>query len=100
MVHLSLTGNGRRRPLKRLGFRLKDGWLRLPVPDVYERLTDKVFYAYTVLALVAKPRMVVKLDAYFDGRLAKADRIHSLLDPDDHRYELSHPQTKHFWEWD
>lgn len=39
------------------------------------------------------------IDAYFDGRLARADRIHSLRDPDDHRYELSHPQIKHFWEW-
>ena len=70
VVHLSLTGNGRRRPPKRLGFRLQDGWLRLPVPDVYERLADKVFYAYTVLALVAKPRLVVKLDD--DHRLVDA----------------------------
>ena len=78
VVHLSLTGNGRRRPPKRLGFRLKDGWLKLPVPDVYERLADKIFYAYTVLALVAKPRMVVKLDD--DHRLVDAALFQGYLE--------------------
>ena len=41
------------------------------VPDSYEYLGDKVFFAYLILALVGRPRMVVKTD----------DDIH-LGDPD------------------
>lgn len=71
-VHLVVVGNPRRENSpSRLGFRLHKDKLLLPVPDSYEYLGDKVFFAYLILALVGRPRMVVKTD----------DEIH-LGDPD------------------
>ena len=71
-VHLTVVGvPGRERPPKRLGFRLRNGKLRLPVPDAYECLADKVFFAYLVLFLVGRPSMVVKVDD--DHRLSDWD---------------------------
>lgn len=46
----------------KLGFRYENGVLYLPVPDTYEALATKVFYAIMVISLLAKPRYLVKID--------------------------------------
>ena len=77
-VHLVVVGvPGRNKPPKRLGFRLLKNQLRLPVPDAYEYLADKIFYAYLILFLVGGPRLVVKLDD--DHRLHDADLFSSYV---------------------
>ena len=77
-VHLTVVGvPDRERSPKRLGFRCRNGELRLPVPDAYEFLADKVFFAYLILALVGRPGMVVKIDD--DHRLSDWDLFHTFL---------------------
>ena len=77
-VHVVVVGApGRIRPPRRLGFRCRKGQLRLPVPDSYEYLADKVFFAYLILSLVARPRLTVKIDD--DHRLSDPDLFFSYL---------------------
>ena len=77
-VHVVVAGvPGRTSPPKRLGFRWRKGQLRLPVPDSYEYLADKVFFAYLILTLVGRPRLTVKIDD--DHRLADPDLFLSYL---------------------
>ncbi len=40
----------------------EDGVLTIPVPDSYEALHRKVFYALTLTDLITAPRMILKLD--------------------------------------
>ncbi|WBU62375.1 glycosyltransferase family 2 protein [Paracoccus albus] len=40
----------------------EDGVLTIPVPDSYEALHRKVFYAFTLIDLITSPRMILKLD--------------------------------------
>lgn len=61
----------------RLGFDFDGEVLELPVPDDYEHLGSKVFYAYLILGLLGKPASVVKIDD--DIRLHDADRFDKLL---------------------
>ena len=77
-VHVVVVGvPGRVKPPKRLGFRFRKGMLRLPVPDAYEYLADKVFFAYLILALVGSPRLTVKIDD--DHRLSDPGLFFSYL---------------------
>jgi len=77
-VHINVVGGPRRaNPPRRLGFRFHRGQLRLPVPDSYEYLGDKVFYAYLILSLIGRPRLCVKVDD--DHRLNDIDLFHSYL---------------------
>ena len=77
-VHLVVVGNPRRvNSPRRLGFRLHKDKLLLPVPDSYEYLGDKVFFSYLILALVGRPRMVVKTDD--DIYLGDSDLFGSFL---------------------
>lgn len=52
--------------------------LRVPVPDVYEDLHRKLFYAYMILDLLTQPAMVIKLDD--DLLLEDPERFESTLD--------------------
>lgn len=45
-----------------LGIRVENQVLYLPVSDSYEALATKVFYAFTILSLVGRPRFLIKLD--------------------------------------
>ena len=77
-VHIVVVGVPKREnPPKRLGFRWRKGQLRLPVPDAYEYLADKIFYAYLILNLIGRPRLVVKIDD--DHRLHDISLFHSYL---------------------
>lgn len=77
-VHLLVVGApGRDTHPNRLGFRVRNGQLRLPVPDTYEFLADKVFFAYLILTLVGRPSMVVKIDD--DHHLSDQDLFASFL---------------------
>ena len=61
----------------KLGFEFDGEVLLLPVPDDYEYLGSKVFYAYLILGLLGKPASIVKLDD--DISLHDADRFEQLL---------------------
>ena len=77
-VHVVVVGlPGRVKPPKRLGFRFRKGVLRLPVPDTYEFLADKVFFAYLILTLVGESRLTVKIDD--DHRLSDPELFFSYL---------------------
>ena len=61
----------------RFGFEFDGDVLSLPVPDDYEHLGSKVFYAYLILDLLAKPASIIKLDD--DIVLHDANRFNKLL---------------------
>ncbi len=60
-----------------LGFDFDGELLTLPVPDCYEKLSTKVFYAYLLLYLCAMPEFVVKVDD--DLRLHDCRSFENLL---------------------
>ena len=62
---------------EKLGFNFDGDVLSLPVPDDYEHLGSKVFYAYLILDLLGKPASIVKLDD--DISLHDSDRFEQLL---------------------
>ena len=61
----------------RFGFEFDGDVLSLPVPDDYEHLGSKVFYAYLILDLLVKPASIIKLDD--DIVLHDANRFNELL---------------------
>ena len=44
------------------GFEFDGELMVLPVPDTYEQLASKVFYAYLILSMCGPPSLVVKVD--------------------------------------
>jgi len=106
-VHVIVVGvPDRIIPPKRLGFRFRKGQLRLPVPDAYEYLADKVFFAYLILTLVSGSRLIVKIDD--DHRLSDPDLFHSYLQSLDDRnvsyagrfLKAGYYQQEHGWHID
>ena len=84
----------------KLGFEFDGDVLSLPVPDDYEHLGSKVFYAYVILDRLGKPASIVKLDD--DIGLHDADRFEQLLqafhERDDH-YLGKLIRLKHREQW-
>ena len=59
-VSVMVVGSDKDYPQK-FGFEFDGELMVLPVPDTYEQLASKVFYAYLVLSMCARPSLVVKL---------------------------------------
>ena len=88
---------------ERFGFDFDGVILTLPVPDDYEYLGTKVFYAYLILALCCDVRYVVKVDD--DLRLHDHERFAKLLRRMQRREQqycgkvikVSHREQTHGW---
>jgi hypothetical protein len=86
-----------------IGFDFDDNILRLPASDAYEHLATKVFLALLIIKLVAKPRLVIKLDD--DLRLDNRQTFHSFVEESlnegyayvGHEVGSSHQQQWHGW---
>ena len=61
-----------------LGFEFDGELMVLPVPDSYEKLASKVFYAYLILYLCDQSGFLVKIDD--DVRLQDLERFNRLLE--------------------
>ena len=57
--------------------------LRVPVPDVYEDLHRKLFYAYMILDLLTQPAMVIKLDDDVDRMIEVMQQNHDSVEVKD-----------------
>jgi len=101
-VSLLVVGGGDGYP-NRLGFDFDGELMVLPVPDSYEQLASKVFYAYLILYLCDQSGLVVKVDD--DVRLQDPDRFDDLLQrmkTQDNHYcgkliQVSHRDQCHGW---
>lgn len=85
LAHVIVVGEMTKGSPRRLDFRWDGAVLTLPVSDAYEALADKVFYAYLVLHLLTRPRLVIKVDD--DHHLANAERFQTFRDSL-HGYEV------------
>ena len=75
-VNMIVVGSEQGYP-DRLGFEFDGERMILPVPDSYEQLGSKVFYAYLVLYLCGQSGLVVKVDD--DVRLENREHFAHLL---------------------
>jgi hypothetical protein len=76
-VSLLVVGGGEGYP-NSFGFEFDGELMVLPVPDSYEQLASKVFYAYLILHLCGHSGLVVKIDD--DAHLGDLERFNHLLE--------------------
>lgn len=77
VAHVIAVGTHGSAPPKKLAFDWDGEILHLPVPDSYEYLADKVFYAYLLLYLLVRPSYVVKIDD--DHHLSDLNRFQAYV---------------------
>ena len=88
---------------EQLGFEFDGELMILPVPDSYEKLASKVFFAYLILHLCDHSGFVVKVDD--DVRLGDVERLDDLMERmkiQGHHYcgkliQVSHRDQCHGW---
>ena len=78
VAHVIVVGDMKKGSPRKLDFRWDGSVLSLPVSDSYEALADKVFYAFLVLHLLTRPRLVVKVDD--DLHLGDKERFQAFRD--------------------